>query len=84
LRKLLATAPQRARESTAAIVRAIFAQTGSRDARAPLAQSGGTGCAACLRAPRSLLEHVAEDVLAYGLFRNEHRRKLHSTNVLVS
>jgi transposase-like protein len=81
MRNVLATIPRSAREPVAAIVRTIFAQPDHPTAQAQLRKvvEGLRG-----RFPQAaeLLEHAAEDVLAYLHFPAAHRRQLHSTNPL--
>jgi transposase-like protein len=81
MRNLLATVPQGAREPIAAIVRTIFAQPDHGSAMAQL-RKVADGLRGRFPKAAALLEEAAEDVLAYRRFPLEHRRQLHSTNVL--
>src|SRR5215204_536856 len=81
MRNLLAAVPQGAREPIAAIVRTIFAQPDHASAMAQL-HKVADGLRARFPKAAALLEEAAEDVLAYRRCPIEHRRQLHSTNVL--
>lgn len=81
MRNLLATVPRTAREPVAAIVRTIFAQPDAATAAAQL-RKVVDGLQGRFAQAAELLEHAAEDVLAYLHFPVAHRRQLHSTNPL--
>lgn len=81
MRNLLATIPRSAREPVAAIVRTIFAQPDAVTAQAQL-RKVVDGLRGRFAQAAELLEHAAEDVLAYLHFPVAHRRQLHSTNPL--
>ena len=81
MRNLLATIPRSAREPVAAIVRTIFAQPDRATAQAQL-RKVVEGLRGRFAQAAELLEHAAEDVLAYLHFPAAHRRQLHSTNPL--
>jgi putative transposase len=81
MRNLLATVPRSAREPVAAIVRTIFAQPDATTAQAQL-RKVVDGLRARFAQAADLLEHAAEDILAYLHFPPGHRRQLHSTNPL--
>jgi putative transposase len=81
MRNLLALVPKAAQDAVAALVRTIFYQADHPSAMAQLHEvSGMLG----KRFPQAaeLLEEAAEDVLAHLHFPKEHRRRLHSTNVV--
>jgi len=81
MRNLLALVPKVATDAVAALVRTIFYQPDHATAMAQLRE-----VAAMLgkRFPQAaeLLTDAAEDVLAHMHFPKEHRRRLHSTNVV--
>jgi putative transposase len=81
MRNLLSTVPKQAQDAVAAIVRRIFFEPDHSSAMAKLHE-----VAQILegRFPQAaeLLEDAAEDVLAHMHFPLEHRRRLHSTNLL--
>ncbi|MGH2662932.1 MAG: IS256 family transposase [Actinomycetota bacterium] len=81
MRNLLALVPKGAQDAVAALVRTIFYQPDHPSAVAQLHDVAG------MLRPRfaqaaELLEEAAEDVLAHLHFPEEHRRRLHSTNVV--
>lgn len=81
MRNLLARVPRHAQSMVAALVRTIFAQPDRASARQQLEQVASS---LERRFPQvaSLLREAAEEVLAYMDFPPEHRRGIHSTNVL--
>ena len=81
MRNLLATVPQGARATIAAIVRTLFAQP---DHVSALVQLRKVADGLRPRFPRAaaLLDNAAEDILAYRHLPLEHQRQLHSTNPL--
>jgi putative transposase len=81
MRNLLATAPKRAREAIAAVVRTISAQPDHATAMTQL-RKAGDGLRARFAQAAALLKDAAEDVLAYRHLPLEHQRQLHSTNPL--
>jgi putative transposase len=81
MRNLLALVPKAAQDAVAALVRTIFYQPDHSSAMAQLGEVAG------MLRPRfphaaELLADAAEDVLAHLHFPKEHRRRLHSTNVV--
>ncbi|MGH2725072.1 MAG: IS256 family transposase [Actinomycetota bacterium] len=81
MRNLLALVPKAAQDAVGALVRTIFYQADHAAAMAHLRE------VAEMLQPRfpeaaALLEEAAEDVLAHLHFPKEHRRRLHSTNVV--
>jgi putative transposase len=81
MRNVLATIPRTAREPVAAIIRTIFAQPDVTTAQVQL-HKVVDGLRGRFPQAATLLEHAAEDVLAYLHFPAAHRRQLHSTNPL--
>jgi putative transposase len=81
LRALLSHVPRDAQAMVAALVRTIFVQPTSKDARLQLAK-----VAEFLQTkypkPAQILTEAQEDILAYMTFPSEHWRQIHSTNPL--
>ena len=81
MRNLLALVPKGAQETVAALVRTIFYQPDHPSAMAHL-QDVAAMLESRFPEAAELLRAAAEDVLAHMHFPKEHRRRLHSTNVV--
>lgn len=81
MRSLLARVPKHAQSMVAAIVRTVFAQPDQASARHQLEQVARN---LERRFPQvaTMLCDAADEVLTYMAFPDEHRRRIHSTNVL--
>jgi putative transposase len=81
MRNLLARVPKHAQSTVAGMVRTIFAQPDQASARKQLDQVARS---LERRFPQAatMLRDAADEILAYMAFPEEHRRRIHSTNVL--
>lgn len=81
MRSLLTHVPKSHQPMVLAAVKAIFVRTSQADAREALDEVAKLLDSKCPKASE-LLRAMAEDVLAYMVFPQEHWRQLHSTNPL--
>jgi len=81
MRSLLTHVPESRQPMVLAAVKAIFVRTSQADAREALDEVAKLLDSKCRKASE-LLRAMAEDVLAYMAFPQEHWRQIHSTNPL--
>lgn len=81
MRNLLARVPKHAQSVVAGLVRTIFAQPDQASARQQL-ERVASNLERRFPQAATMLRDAADEVLTYMAFPEEHRRRIHSTNVL--